>query len=150
MSEAAAAGDPAYFTVSFRDPGCYGLAIWKLDSADLPLDISYLLRIIPDVSNVLELPAVTSTGLTEVFPNPFNPLARLVYEVREEQGINIAIYDVKGRCVRTLWDGHHEAGRHEIVWDGTDDQGLGQASGIYLVRMVSGEGSSLQRLTLVR
>ncbi len=145
-----AAGDPAYFTVKFRDPGCYGLAIWKLDSADLPLDISYRLRIIPGLSNVLELPAVTSTGLTEVFPNPFNPRVNLVYEVLEKQTVQIAIFDLKGRCVRTLRNGVQEAGRHEIIWDGTDDQGQGQASGIYLAKMVSREGQSLKRLTLVR
>lgn len=64
-----------------------------------------------------------------MYPNPFNPQARVVFETEEPSLVRVAVYDALGRTVAVLADGHFEAGAHALVVDGTT-----LASGLYLVR----------------
>jgi hypothetical protein len=75
-------------------------------------------------------------------PNPFTSAAgiRLALPVRGE--INLAVYDVAGRLVRTLAAGDYEAGAHSFEWNGADADGRPAASGIYFVRL-KGPGATL-------
>ena len=80
-----------------------------------------------------ELPKATS--LSQNFPNPFNPITRLKFSLKEKGHVSMRIYDVSGRLVRVLINEVREAGSYEVVWDGTNDGGRGTASGIYFCRM---------------
>ena len=70
-----------------------------------------------------------------VLPDPFTPTTTIAFDLARRQRVELALYDVAGRRVRTLADGFQDAGRHGIVWDGTDDAGFPLASGTYLVRL---------------
>jgi len=83
-------------------------------------------------------------------PNPFNPSTTIRFTVPQSGPANVAIYDVNGRLVRTLVDRPVQAGFHELVWDGRDQMGRAVASGVYLYRLTSGEGTLVRRMTLVR
>lgn len=148
--DAAEEGGPAYFTVDLPEAGFYGLAIWKLNSADLDRSISYRLRIQPGASAVDGIPAVTQTGLVGAYPNPFNPRTRIVFDIERTQRVELSLYDLAGRHVRTLRSGSCDPGRHEAVWDGLDQRGGALGSGVYLARLRTEQGDSLHRLTLVR
>jgi len=54
--------------------------------------------------------------------------------------VTLAVHDLGGRLVRTLWDGALAAGRHSLVWDGVDARGAAAASGVYLVRLSTADG----------
>ncbi len=73
------------------------------------------------------------------YPNPFNPVTHIRFEIPEMPGrraeISLVVYDNLGRVVRQLHQGPVEAGIHEILWDGTNNNGQLQPSGIYFVRM---------------
>ncbi len=84
-----------------------------------------------------EIPAATS--LADNFPNPFNPVTRLKFALKEKGPVSLRVYDVSGRLVRVLVDEVREAGSYEAVWDGTNDKGRGIASGIYFCRMEAGD-----------
>jgi len=58
--------------------------------------------------------------------------------------------DVAGRRVRTLHTGAISSGWHTLVWDGQDNAGRGQASGVYFMRAASGSETSLKKMTLVK
>jgi len=60
------------------------------------------------------------------YPNPFNPSTLIRFELPHSSGVRLSIYDILGRCVRNLVDGHRSAGMHAVVWDGMDN--LGQKS----------------------
>ncbi|MAQ86659.1 MAG: hypothetical protein CMG23_00345 [Candidatus Marinimicrobia bacterium] len=64
-------------------------------------------------------------------PNPFNPNTTLKYELLVGGPINITIYDLMGREVKTLFDGYQEAGARAILWDSTDDNGILLGTGFY-------------------
>jgi hypothetical protein len=83
-------------------------------------------------------------------PNPFNPRVGIHFELEKEALVRVAIYDIKGRLVRTLSNGPREAGRHEIGWDGRDRTGRNVPSGPYLYRVEAGAQSGTGKITLAR
>jgi len=76
--------------------------------------------------------------LSHAFPNPFNPITRIAYSVKESGPVTIEVYNVAGRVVRTLLDAEVEAGAAGyVVWDGTDRGGEQCASGVYFYRIAA-------------
>lgn len=69
------------------------------------------------------------------YPNPFNPSTTITYSLPEQSKIDIIIYDVQGRVLRTFNRGVQSPGRQQIVWDGTNNRGNQLSSGIYLYRV---------------
>jgi hypothetical protein len=81
--------------------------------------------------------------LGQNFPNPFNPVTSIQYTVPGAEGekaqVRLAVFDLRGRLVRSLVEGLVEAGPHAIVWDGRDEEGEKVASGTYLYRLTTGD-----------
>ncbi len=71
-------------------------------------------------------------GLDAPFPNPFNAEVVLQYQLPQAQPISLIIYNTAGQQVRTLYAGFQEAGTHQLVWDGHNQEGQPSGSGIYL------------------
>jgi len=69
------------------------------------------------------------------YPNPFNPITTIAFELPGSEQVKVAIYDPRGRLVRVLADEVRDQGRHELIWDGTDAAGQRVASGPYLYRL---------------
>jgi hypothetical protein len=90
-------------------------------------------------------------ALAPVTPNPFNPMTRVTYTLPEGGVVELAIYDAAGRLVRVLVGGETQtAGRYEVVWDGCDDTGRGQSSGLYFVRLRAGDREFTRKAVLIR
>lgn len=88
--------------------------------------------------------------LEENYPNPFNPSTTIRFHVIEASQVNITVYDLTGRAIRTLVSHPMEAGIHEVVWDGTSDVGVSVSSGTYLYRMTAGSFSATKTMILVK
>ncbi len=72
-------------------------------------------------------------------PNPFNPRTTIVFALGQPATIDLRVYDLAGRLVRTLATMEHlAAGRHERPWDGRDERGRSLSAGTYLYRLGSG------------
>jgi len=87
------------------------------------------------------------------FPNPFNPKLTLPILLPEggSRHVELVIYDVAGRRVRTLFSGQRSGGEWNAEFDGTDDSGVELPSGIYYARLeVGGFDDQSQKLTLIR
>ena len=83
-------------------------------------------------------------------PSPFNGCACLRYRLPDDGEATLAISDALGRPVRTLAQGLHSAGWHEVTWDGLDDRGRPAASGVYAALLRAGTARRVQRIILVR
>ena len=77
--------------------------------------------------------------INKVYPNPFNPITNIRFEIPEISEVNISIYDIRGSLVEEVVNSQVEAGYHEIVWDGS-----AVSSGIYFVYM-SSKNSDFQK-----
>ena len=101
-----------------------------------------------EVSNVVEV-TVTLDGayeLSPVYPNPVQGTSRLTLTVREPQTVRVALYDMLGREVATLFRGALAANRQQTI----QIDGRQQASGSYIVRVKGETFTSTRRLTVVR
>ncbi len=85
-------------------------------------------------------------------PNPFNPVTtvRLYVTPGADTRLDVSVFDVRGRVVRRLHRGESQPGWHEFTWDGRDDAGRGQASGVYFVRARQSQASQTFKMTLVK
>jgi len=77
----------------------------------------------------------TTYELQQAYPNPFNMSTSLRYFTAKAANIEIELFDVRGRKVRSLYSGMAEPGSHVARWDGRDDFGKVLSSGVYLARM---------------
>jgi hypothetical protein len=91
--------------------------------------------------------------LSQNFPNPFNPLTTIAFAVPDGPGgrhmVDLAVYDIRGRHVRTLLHHPMPPGSHMAVWNGRDDRGEAVPSGIYLYRLKVGSHSATRKMTAV-
>jgi hypothetical protein len=83
-------------------------------------------------------------------PNPFNSMTTLRYSLPEPGPVRLSVWDVAGRLIRTLFDGHRAAGGHEATWDGVMEDGHGAPSGTYFCRLTTPWGMETRKLALVR
>lgn len=133
-------------------PGLQSLSIaqnhlWIDDGCDiqiLPLDC------IPTGvgDGVADLPGNPVT--LHVHPNPFNPRTMLTLTLAAPDHIEIAIYDLQGRLVRSLVNGPVPAGQATVFWDGTDATGRPRGSGVYLARCTGNRIKASRKLVLTR
>ena len=92
-----------------------------------------------------------TTGLGRAYPNPFNPTTTIEYSVAASCRVTLRVYDLAGRVVRTLVDEPVEAGEHAVVWEGTSDSGKRAGSGVYFLKMETGQGfSAARKLVLLK
>ncbi|MBC7188066.1 MAG: Ig-like domain-containing protein, partial [Calditrichaeota bacterium] len=102
----------------------------------------------PPISVVVPVP--TQYKLCQNFPNPFNPVTTLRYELPKSQAVRLLVFDVMGRVVRTLVDREQEPGYHTVTWDGRNDLGQAVGSGIYYARLEAGDYHAVVKMALVR
>jgi hypothetical protein len=64
------------------------------------------------------------------YPNPFNPVTTLRYDLPEQANVNIIIYDMLGRQVRTLLNQTQDAGYRSVIWNATNSYGKPVSAGV--------------------
>ena len=84
------------------------------------------------------------------YPNPFNPITEINYDLPEVRNVNIFIYDLLGRTIRHLDLNKVKAGRHKFVWHGTNDFGKRVSTGIYFLQITAGEDIQAQKMLLLK
>jgi len=80
--------------------------------------------------------------LSQNYPNPFNPITKIGFGVPEISTVNIIIYDIMGRQIKTLLNNEMEPGYQVVIWNGTNQQSKPVSSGMYFVVM---EGQGLTK-----
>jgi flagellar hook assembly protein FlgD len=106
-----------------------------------------------DISELLALDNVAlpnEFALHNNYPNPFNPVTNILYDIPEVTDVKLEIFNVMGQRVRTLAEGSHEAGRYQIVWNATNDYGESLSSGMYIYRIQAGDFVSVKKLILMK
>ncbi|MDP6779791.1 MAG: cohesin domain-containing protein, partial [Candidatus Latescibacteria bacterium] len=99
-------------------------------------------------ASVRAIPAEYALG--QNYPNPFNPDTQISYQLPESGEVWLVVYNLLGQEVRVLAQGHQDVGYYRVVWDGKDTSGRSVSSGVYLVRMASGDFTSVKKMLLLK
>ena len=84
------------------------------------------------------------------YPNPFNPTTVLDYDIPENTFVNITIYDMMGRKVKTLVNANQSAGFKSVVWDATNFVGQPVAAGVYIYTIVAGDFRQTKKMAFIK
>ncbi len=107
--------------------------------------------VVPGGVTAVGHPPLDRDALTlSAHPNPFNPETFIRVDGAPGLPVRVAVYDVAGRRIRTLWDAPLGATSRVLAWDGRSDAGSRVASGVYLLRAASPAGSRTLKLTLLK
>ncbi len=96
----------------------------------------------------VEIPTVHSLG--QNYPNPFNPQTTIKYALPTAADVQLKVYGVDGRLVKTLVNETREAGHHEVIWRGDDTAGRRVATGTYFYVIEAGDFHQVRKMTLVK
>jgi hypothetical protein len=89
-------------------------------------------------------------ALHQNYPNPFNPITSLRYDLPQDGLVNITIYDMMGRIVKTLINGSQTAGHKSIQWNATNDRNEPVSAGLYLYSIQAGEFRQTRKMVLLK
>ena len=64
--------------------------------------------------------------------------------------VNLSIYSLDGRRIRTLVSGSKPAGKHDVVWNGKDEKGRAVSSGNYFYRIETSSFSDTRKMVLMK
>jgi len=90
------------------------------------------------------------TGLSGIYPNPFNPATSISFYLETEEAVSVKIYNLKGQLVKTLFADELGSGEHILTWDGMNDHNIVCTSGVYFVRFTTGNVQDVQKVILMK
>jgi len=111
----------------------------------------------PDTTVMEEEEEDTSSGgmpaqfaLHPAYPNPFNGLVTIAFDIPRPARTELVVYDVLGHPVRRILEAVLEPGFYRQAWNGRDVRGRELASGVYFYRLRAGKFAKTGRVTLLR
>ena len=103
-----------------------------------------------DLVSILDDGLPMAFNLYNAYPNPFNPVTTLRYDLPEPSNVKIIIYDMLGRQVKTLINQNQDAGHRSIRWNATNDYGKPVSAGVYLYRIQAGQFRQTKKMVLLK
>ncbi len=88
--------------------------------------------------------------LCQNFPNPLNPMTKIVFALPNRSKVDLGIFDLTGRRVATLVSGMQDAGIHTLDWNGMDRTGNEMPSGVYFYKLKAGSDVQTRKLVITR
>jgi M6 family metalloprotease-like protein len=101
------------------------------------------------IDNVLSLGEAiqfpTEFSLNQIYPNPFNPVTTIQYDIATTENTSLRIFDLTGRLIETLIYENLEPGHYQIKWQPTNIP-----SGLYFIELISGTKRDIQKITILK
>ena len=106
-------------------------------------------------SSVLSVEDLTTVIINDFvplqnFPNPFNSITSISFQLQAESSMSVTIYDFMGNVVKDLFSGIESSGYKSINWDATNNNGDLVSSGMYFYRLQVGDGSEVKRMMYLK
>lgn len=91
-----------------------------------------------------------TTNLNQNYPNPFNNQTNIKYSIKENSHVNLTIYDILGRKIKSLVNEYKKAGEYETYWNAIDDSGKNVASGLFLYKLKTIHNIQVRKLLMIK
>jgi len=151
-------GEEGEFEYEFEQ-GTFEITI-KMDKYDdvvKPINITYgTVANLGDIeirkkSSIDEEPMLPRlTVLRSNYPNPFNPVTNIAFDIAKDSNVKIEIFNIKGQKVKTLLNDNKKAGKYSVQWNGVDDNNHNVGSGIYFYRMETENYTATNKMLLMK
>ena len=103
------------------------------------------------VMDVIEADNIPSTySIHQNYPNPFNPMTTINFELPIKEFVNIRIYDLMGRNIRSLINMVQDAGYRSVQWNATNDLGQPVTAGMYIYTIQAGDFRQTKKMLLLK
>jgi flagellar hook assembly protein FlgD len=102
------------------------------------------------LSILVNNPIPDTYHLFQNYPNPFNPVTTFRYNLPEDELVNITIYDIIGRQIKTLINSSQTAGYKSIQWNATNSTGQSVSAGVYLFKIQAGNFIQTKKMVLLK
>ncbi len=91
-----------------------------------------------------------SFGLKQNYPNPFNASTEIIFDLESSGNVSLEVYNIAGQKIATLVNGNHDAGSHDVIWNGTTDNGKEVTSGVYFYHLKVNDNSQTKKMVLLK
>ena len=106
---------------------------------------------ITNIENAKKIePIIKSLKLLQNYPNPFNPSTTIEYNIPKSGHVEVAIYDLGGRLIKTLIRKNQIKGKHKVIWDGKNQFGKKVVSGFYIYSIKYENSISSKKMILIK
>lgn len=114
--------------------------------------------VMPDQSEILLGPLVITSSqevgslvLDQNFPNPFSDVTEISYFLpKGTSQVNLRVYDITGKLVKTLTEGESTDGMNTVIWDGRDSRGIKVPCGVYFYMLNTEQASQSRKMVVIR
>ena len=126
-----------------------GIEISSITEVDLYTQYSFIF--VSELSNAnKDILLPKEFILNQNYPNPFNPATTLSYTLPENSFVNVHVFDMLGRTVKTLVSEMQTAGNKVLRWNATDDAGSPLSAGMYLYTIQAGDFRQTKKMVLLK
>jgi len=123
----------------------YGVSAVYADGVSQPAYVS------PDPVSEIDMTTLfAKVRLVGNYPNPFNPITTIKFDVVAAGLVTIDVFNVKGQKVRSLVNGVYGLGEHNVVWNGLSDNGENVGSGVYFYRMQADGVTETKKMVMMK
>ena len=85
------------------------------------------------------------------YPNPFNPVTNISFDIPINSYVKIQIFDIQGRLINSLINNdYYKTGSYNISWDGTNNMGTQVPSGMYIYKLIGQNHSHIRKMVLMK
>ncbi len=84
------------------------------------------------------------------YPNPFNPMTTISYQLPKAGQIKLLIYNMMGQLIKILIDEYKEAGHYMVVWDGKDNNAESISNGVYFYQLITSDYQSTKKMMIIK
>ena len=111
---------------------------------------SGVFSIINSFVNILKDDFPYQYDLHSAYPNPFNPITSLRYDLPNDGMVKITVYDMMGRVVKTLVNSSQTAGFKSVQWNAINNRNESVSAGLYLYTIQAGEFRQTRKMVLLK
>jgi hypothetical protein len=130
--------------------GVYFDDMRSVNTTTLSVNTEIIVRVGTQVLGIGDEPIPEVFALHQNYPNPFNPTTQIRYDLPDDALVNITIYDIMGRSIRSLVNSNQTAGYRSIRWDGKNNLGEGVSAGMYIYMIHAGQFRQTKKMVLLK
>ncbi len=140
-TDSSVVGGQTYYYVIVADYGSDGLSAASPEVTVTPQSVGTLGKttFLPD-----------HFALAQNFPNPFNPVTTINYQLPQTEMVKLVIYNLYGQKIKTLVSARQTANYYSVLWNGTNDNGQSIATGIYFCRIEAGDFRAVRKILFLK